>query len=86
MKGFFTVLSFGCFCVCHISVHRDVKPHNVLLSQPDSKGRVKALISDFGLCKRLTAGHQSFSRRSGTPGTDGWIAPEMLDSNCRAVS
>jgi len=34
-----------------IVVHRDIKPHNVLISQPDSGGNVKALISDFGLCK-----------------------------------
>ena len=68
------------------SVHRDIKPHNVLLSQKKSNGSIKALISDFGLCKKLTAGHHSFSRRSGTPGTDGWIAPEMLDEQGRAVS
>ncbi|KAJ8963537.1 hypothetical protein NQ317_019034, partial [Molorchus minor] len=34
-------------------VHRDIKPHNVLLSVPDHKGEVRAKISDFGLCKKL---------------------------------
>lgn len=66
-------------------VHRDIKPHNVLLSAPDVKGRARAMISDFGLCKKLQMGKVSFSRRSGITGTDGWIAPEMLRGNDRTV-
>ncbi|XP_019557207.3 serine/threonine-protein kinase/endoribonuclease IRE1 [Aedes albopictus] len=58
-------------------VHRDIKPQNILLSLPDNKQRVRAMISDFGLCKKLNYGKASFSRRSGVTGTDGWIAPEM---------
>uniref|UniRef100_A0A1Q3FEV2 non-specific serine/threonine protein kinase n=1 Tax=Culex tarsalis TaxID=7177 RepID=A0A1Q3FEV2_CULTA len=58
-------------------VHRDIKPQNILLSLPDNKKRVRAMISDFGLCKKLNYGKASFSRRSGVTGTDGWIAPEM---------
>ncbi|KAK2160612.1 hypothetical protein LSH36_129g02047 [Paralvinella palmiformis] len=60
-------------------VHRDIKPHNVLISQPDNNGLVHAMISDFGLCKKLAAGRISCSKQSGMAGTDGWIAPEMLD-------
>ena len=67
------------------TVHRDIKPHNVLLSQPDSKGQIRVMISDFGLCKKLAAGRISFSRRSGAAGTEGWIAPEMLDEEQRTV-
>ncbi|KAI5728967.1 hypothetical protein M8J77_023734 [Diaphorina citri] len=66
-------------------VHRDIKPHNVLLSLPTSEGRVRALISDFGLCKKLASGKVSFSKRSGVTGTDGWIAPEMMANGGRTM-
>ncbi|XP_048408198.1 serine/threonine-protein kinase/endoribonuclease IRE1 isoform X2 [Stegostoma tigrinum] len=59
-------------------VHRDLKPRNILISLPNSHGKVRAVISDFGLCKKLSVGHHSFSLRSGIPGTEGWIAPEVL--------
>lgn len=48
-----------------ISVHRDIKPQNVLISIPDVHNKVRAMISDFGLCKKLSTGKASFSRRSG---------------------
>ncbi|CAJ0564602.1 unnamed protein product, partial [Mesorhabditis spiculigera] len=59
-------------------VHRDMKPQNVLISMANTKGQVRALISDFGLCKRVRPGRNSLSQRSGMAGTDGWIAPEAL--------
>lgn len=46
---------------------------------------VRALISDFGLCKKLQGGKMSFSKRSGVTGTDGWIAPEMFVTNASVV-
>lgn len=46
---------------------------------PGRRGDVRAMISDFGLCKKLKVGRMSFSRRSGVAGTEGWIAPEMMD-------
>lgn len=70
---------------CLLTVHRDIKPHNVLISVPDKKDQVKVMISDFGLCKKLQVGRGSFSRRSGITGTDGWIAPEMLNGSERTV-
>ncbi|XP_040296575.1 serine/threonine-protein kinase/endoribonuclease IRE2 [Bufo bufo] len=59
-------------------VHRDLKPCNILISLPNAQGRQRAVISDFGLCKKLAVGRNSFSLRSGIPGTEGWIAPEVL--------
>ncbi|XP_058142253.1 serine/threonine-protein kinase/endoribonuclease IRE2 isoform X2 [Dasypus novemcinctus] len=59
-------------------VHRDLKPGNILISGPDSQGRGRVVLSDFGLCKKLPAGRWSFSLRSGIPGTEGWMAPELL--------
>ncbi|XP_077184967.1 serine/threonine-protein kinase/endoribonuclease IRE1 [Paroedura picta] len=64
-------------------VHRDLKPHNILISMPNAHGKVKAMISDFGLCKKLAVGRHSFSRQSGVPGTEGWIAPEILSEDCK---
>ena len=40
--------------------HRDIKPHNVLISMPGKKGDVRAMISDFGLCKKLKVGQICF--------------------------
>ncbi|XP_025227045.1 serine/threonine-protein kinase/endoribonuclease IRE2 isoform X2 [Theropithecus gelada] len=59
-------------------VHRDLKPGNILITGPDSQGLGRVVLSDFGLCKKLPAGRCSFSLHSGIPGTEGWMAPELL--------
>lgn len=60
-------------------MHRDLKPANVLIAGPDGpEGRGRVVLSDFGLCKKLPVGRCSFSLRSGIPGTEGWMAPELL--------
>ena len=60
-------------------VHRDIKPQNILVSS-STGGRLKMLLSDFGLSKRLDGVAQtSFSQTMNNPGgTVGWRAPEIL--------
>ena len=67
-------------------MHRDIKPHNILISKSNTKGEVKAMLSDFGLCKKLAHGRHSLTSQSGAIGTDGWIAPEMFRPECKMVS
>lgn len=67
-------------------VHRDIKPQNILIAQPqpnrNSKGvNYRMLISDFGLCKKLGADETSFLptvHGAMAAGTVGWRAPEIL--------
>lgn len=59
-------------------VHRDIKPGNILITKCPKTKLLKALISDFGLCRKISEGRQSLTARTGSAGTDGWIAPEML--------
>ncbi|XP_066900695.1 serine/threonine-protein kinase/endoribonuclease IRE1 isoform X1 [Halyomorpha halys] len=67
-------------------VHRDIKPHNILLAVKNTGPKIRAMISDFGLCKKLANGRMSFSKKSGITGTEGWIAPEMVNSSGRIMS
>ena len=39
---------------------------------------MRALISDFGLCRKLSVGKASLTAASGLAGTEGWLAPEMM--------
>ncbi|CAD7695128.1 unnamed protein product [Ostreobium quekettii] len=52
-------------------VHRDIKPHNVLIKD----GRAK--LSDMGLGRRLVKDQSSFFS-AGPGGSSGWQAPEQL--------
>lgn len=59
-------------------VHRDLKPQNILVSLTN-KGEVRAIISDFGVCKKLETEESSFrTTHRGPVGTQGWRAPELL--------
>jgi serine/threonine protein kinase len=48
---------------------RDIKPQNVLISAPGRRGEVRAMISDFGLCKKLKAEQQLFTLLSNLRGS-----------------
>ena len=56
-------------------IHRDIKPHNVLISKVGDDVVLK--ISDFGFCKRTTDSG-TFSLTSGIKGTFDYMAPEIL--------
>lgn len=71
-------------------IHRDLKPQNILMVSTkviDKKteleyDKIKILISDFGLCKKLEADQSSFRTNMHNPaGTTGWRAPELLDGS-----
>lgn len=57
-------------------LHRDLKPANVMI---DGKGRAR--ITDFGLAIPASEAH----RKSGTAGTLGYLAPELLDGGAPSV-
>ncbi|KAK0559061.1 bifunctional endoribonuclease/protein kinase ire1 [Tilletia horrida] len=61
-------------------VHRDIKPQNILVAVTPNGKRLKMLLSDFGLSKRLDGlAQSSFSQTVNNPGgTVGWRAPEIL--------
>lgn len=67
-------------------VHRDIKPHNILVSapkltiaNPSTTQPPRLLISDFGLCKKLDGDQNSFRATTAfAAGTSGWRAPELL--------
>lgn len=67
-------------------IHRDIKPHNILISGPKKgatgvDGGRRMLISDFGLCKKLEVDQTSFlptAQGAQAAGTVGWRAPEIL--------
>ena len=58
-------------------LHRDIKPDNILFDRA-SDGRVRAVLTDFGLARGTTPGRAAVTRSGVIAGTLGYMAPEIL--------
>lgn len=67
-------LTKGLEYIHSLCIHRDIKPGNILISNPDPI--VKMKWADFGLSKAIN--ENGSCSMSGNPGTQNWKAPEVL--------
>ncbi|KJU83536.1 Serine/threonine protein kinase domain protein [Candidatus Magnetobacterium bavaricum] len=61
----------------HNTVHRDVKPANILLTK-SSDGRLNVKLADFGIAKDFHSEEKSLTKTGFTMGTAYYMAPEQI--------
>ena len=64
----------------HGLLHRDVKPANILLSQPDTDGHRRTYLADFGIARPLED-PAGLTATGFTVGTVAYASPEQLAGN-----
>ena len=67
-------------------MHRDLKPHNVLIAE-DGNGKQRIVLADFGLSKHIEKEKEmvSFASTFDQIGTLGWAAPEAITQSERKI-
>lgn len=66
----------------HGVLHRDLKPANIMVvSRPDHPDTVKVV--DFGLVRAIGCDRDALTTPEGVAGTPGYLAPEVVASECR---
>jgi serine/threonine protein kinase/regulator of sirC expression with transglutaminase-like and TPR domain len=65
----------------HEVLHRDLKPDNVLLAQPDGR----PVLIDFGLSADLAASRHSLTQEGSVLGTPGFFPPEQVTGDLDEV-
>jgi len=64
-------------------VHRDIKPNNILIFEPEGDGSDLLLkLADFGISKALKNDEKDVTN-TGANGTSGWMAPEIYKKEKR---
>lgn len=63
-------------------IHRDIKPHNILIHVMDDGREPQMKLADFGICSILSVDNGFTNTNTTNPsGTRGYMAPEMYGSN-----